>query len=428
MFKKIIPTYGISSIFAPISFTVLILKDYLASIGFENAPILIFVGALVVATITGYGQSRFTIVYSMIPKPIFYGMLLCTLGASAYSYLVVGQINTSCYIWSFWIAFIFAVAGSRWIIIVMLALPFVNFILQCFESATGEVLFTTIARREQFELGTSDWLIGEGVLRTKGVFQGPLHIVSVSMMMILLLPNVFSTRVIMLLCTYLGAARLGLVLSVAFFVEWYVRRLKNKSYIVFTLFALLVFCTTPFLPDSFFQNLNLNEDRLKFIGILFDFNDNNSNVTRYSAWVNAIQVYSKFDYVSMMFGRFNDIRISFDRLGVGGGTESDWLLLLVDDGLVTFTLYLVSFGYFLKMLWVNSTERIPILIILFVAMNLFPCLSFLVGAIEFWLVYFVLMEHYWMVSKIKSEQHSNKIRIKQKLETPARNNSLGWRR
>jgi hypothetical protein len=378
----------------PIAFLLLVTKDLLASYDFQSSPLIIFAVFIGAAAIKTALNGRVVAVSRMIPPTVFFGMLFCTFACLAHSYLTIGKINGSNYIWSFWIALIFSAAGSGWILRMILLLPFVNLVLQFYESQTGEVLYQTISRFDDLIIGTDEWSIGLGVLRTKGLFQGPLHVVTVSILAILLSPKFFPIRFVMFMCTFLGAARLGLVASFALCLEWFIRRIQQHSYKVLSMLVLVLGCFLLLLPEQYLPSALINADRYRFISILFDFNENESNSFRAETWLFAIKFYLNYDCLSMLFGKFNEVRYSFGDIGQGGGTESDWLLMLVDNGIIGLLVYLVAFVNFFKLLSRHSPDRVPVLIVLFIVMNLFPSLSFLVGALEFWLIYFALLEHF----------------------------------
>jgi hypothetical protein len=380
--------------FPPVAFSALIAKDYAASLGFETQIVAVFLFCVVASLFVAGAKGNLLAYWQSIPGFVKLPMLICSVSCTLYSYLIFDRVNTSPYIWSFWLAFALSAAGGRYLLFLVVALPLVNLPLQLYESYTGNVLFTTIAKvGDYIELGSAEWSIGDGALRTKGLFQGPLHVATIFLFAVLLSVRQPILRFLMAVGTFVAAARLGLVIAVTFVLDWIVRYLRNsRSVFLFTVISIASIAGAIVIANSL---AGLQSSRTDFISLLFDFQSNDSNLTRLVVWQLALNFYLNYDFASLLFGKFNEIRNTFDAQGLGGGAESDWLYMLVDDGFVTFYAYLVTFVYLIYSTYRHDRIRLPIVLMIFVSMNLFPCISFLAGATEFWIVFFFLCQFYY---------------------------------
>jgi hypothetical protein len=336
-----------------------------------SATIFCFVSALIGRKNSNMSPPIFT----------FFFFIFCYTTSFVYNFTVLGRFNQSPFFIGFIFAFILSMTGSRRVPFYIAALLPANLALQVYEQITGSLIFPTISRSLNFELDASAFSIGEEAIRTKGFFQGPLHIVSISMLALAFFPKSFFLHFCFVLCTYLAAARLGFIVSIFYLVYFLI--FNSKKFRSILIYSMLFFIIVALVHYFIYPLIDV--ERLDFIALAFNFTNNASNNARIDAWIASVEMYRSYDFLSILFGRYNDIRLLTKQMS----TESDWLRLLVDNGIFTTLLYLFSI---VQMLYIRIKYKVgaPVFYIASLAtvMSVYPSIGWLLASMVFWYLYF----------------------------------------
>lgn len=371
-----------------VAYTGLLLKDLLNHY-ISSAPILgltLLVLGVFFCILIGLQTGK--IILAVLSVPGFLSIIVVSsfLSSNIYSYLTLGRINSSPLFISFFLAIILFAANRRASLWVLLAIPPVNLLLQIWENLCGELLFPTIVVFDDFTVASEDWKIGDDEIRTKGLFQGPLHIVSMCLLALIVAPHSLLLRFLMLGAAYLSGARLGLLISLILLSLYFASSSHDRALIrLNTLLKLFVALSCTVVIIFILTYLGwISSERIKFISFAFDFTNNDSNLNRVAVWLFSLEMYLNYDIFGMLFGKFDEIRHIFEH----GSTESDWLRLFVDNGLLGPLIYLIAFCDLMRRASrEKDSARLVCLIALFLAMHLFPAIGWLAGATGFWIIY-----------------------------------------
>jgi len=375
-----VSTWGV--LFALIFFSFLVLKDALDFYGFgalATGGIAIgIVGSLVGGLLNGGIMS----IGRLILRHLFAKTLVVGyLSSIVYSYMSTGIVNISPFYIGFFVAFIIYCFSKDSILLFIAPLAVINILVQIYEQALGSLLFPTISAIDNLTLDAASYSIGVSAVRTKGLFQGPLHGVSIFLLAILLKQNSFILHILFVFASYMAGARLGLALSIIYLIIFAQKKLyDNGSARLITTITILVIVEVTIISYDYILEY-LDNDRITFIAMAFDFDNNESNITRIDAWYSAIATFFSYDIAGMLFGNFDYIRL----FTMQRSAESDWLRMLVDNGLICF----ISYGMMFRLIFSlskceNSRWSLAHLIIIIVSMNLYPCLGWLTAATTFW--------------------------------------------
>jgi hypothetical protein len=365
-------------IFPVLIFGLITFQDIIFFYGLENYFYLLFFIFFIFCLANFLLLKKHLNLFKRIPKIILIFMIAAILLGNLYSYFFLGKLNTSHFLLSFWLGILLASFGGRSLLIFIILIPVINFFLQLLEYKTDFLIFPTVVENLDLVVGSKEWMISDNSLRTKGLFEGPLHIVSVSLISILIRPRLLLLKYLMLINSFLGAARLGLIISVLVIFKDLILRFSLRKFFILLIAVLLVILIV-------YTEFDLG--RTQFIQGAMNFSSNESNMNRLSVWLYSIQFFLNFDFFSMLFGRFGEIKTIFEH----GSTESDWLRLLVDCGLLGFVAYLLSFMHLWAVLKKSFPSRGFIFLIITGAMILYPCLGFMASATAFWTVYFSIL-------------------------------------
>jgi hypothetical protein len=381
--------FTISAFSVFVAFMGLVLKDLLAHYisAVPNLGPMLLVAGVFVCILIGLQSGRLFLIASAIPRILLLTIIFSFIASNINSYATLDRFNTSPLFISFFLALILFSANKRAILWVLIAIPAMNFILQIWETYSGQLLFPTIVTLYDFTVDSEGWKIGENEIRTKGLFQGPLHIVSICLLALIVKPYSLLLRLIMLGAAYLSGARLGIFISIVLLVIYFATSAHARRLMRFnTLLKLFVAsCSVVVIIFTMAQLGLLSEERINFILLAFDFINNDSNLHRVVVWLYSLQMYLSYDVSGILFGRYDEIRFLSDQ----GSAESDWLRLLVDNGFLGMCVYLIAFGDLVRRAWAdNNSARLVCLTALFVSMHIFPSIGWLAGATGFWIIYF----------------------------------------
>ena len=358
-----------------------------------NLGLVLLVCGVFLCVLIGMLSGRLLSLALSIPNYLSIAFLCAFLASIINSYAETGRINLSPLFLSFYLAQILFAANKHAVMWILCVIPIVNLMLQTWEIFSGDLLFPTVVEFYGFTVDTDGWKIGDEEIRTKGLFQGPIHIVSVCILALIAIPYSLLLRLVFLCVAYMGAARLGILIALFFLMLYFASSFHSKHLMRFS-FLLKTIIVSSCMVVIIFVLIQLgffSLERVKFILLAFDFSSNDSNVTRLDVWLSSLEMYFNFNIFGMLFGRYDEIRY----LSLHGSTESDWLRLLLDNGLFGMLIYLIAFGHMVRDALVERNEaRLVCLMGLFVVMHLSPAMGWLAGATGFWIIYLFLNSDY----------------------------------
>ncbi len=208
------------------------------------------------------------------------------------------------------------------------------------------------------------------VFRAKGMFQGPLSAVAYYILMILLIPGLRAPA-LALVGSILAYGRLGIIVSSTllanqvFASSGIIIRFLMIACLPVLIFALISF----YLGGSFFLSA-------------FDFSSS-ANVARLYYWSESIRVFSEYPLLRLLIGDLGYAR-SIDLF-----TESDFLRLLLDCGLVGFSLYMITLWKFFVLLYRERKFGVVVFVVMVLCMNVFPFIQSLYGTVTFWFIFWL---------------------------------------
>ena len=285
--------------------------------------------------------------------------------------------NFSSYYLSILIAFIIINTNPRLFIIILLIHFLISISIQSYEYISGQYFFIYEANDgtlldESLFGGSLD------IFRAKGLFQGPLSAVAFSFWIVFLLGGNLLACSLLFLSSFFGAGRLGIFVSLLLFLVSYFNFNKNIKY---KYIYLIIIVSILALIFSYGDEIKTN-----FLVDAFNI-DNDQNYSRIEFWLSSLNYYLNYNLNEIIFGKYGFI------LFKEGGTENDFLRILLDCGLSIFLIYFSSIVYCaynssIKKNWFN----LFLIILIFFIMNIFPFIQSLASGILFWLFYFYIIK------------------------------------
>ena len=246
------------------------------------------------------------------------------------SVLSNGALNTSSYYASFVVALLIGVIRPRRFLDVMLFLMIVNTGLQLFEALSGEFIFTY--QDEDYDYDEAMLSTSDGGLRVKGLFGSPLTPISILMSLAFLRPRSSLVWLVLCLASALGQGRLGLAIgSLGLVLSLASGGQASRVGIRARNFAFAFLGLVCVVGTVMFFGTEGSIQRMLEAGSA----DNSQNISRLEFWATSIIAIGNFDYIEHLFGRFGFIK------ALQGGTESDWLRIWLDNGLICVLAYAV---------------------------------------------------------------------------------------
>jgi hypothetical protein len=253
----------------------------------------------------------------------------------------------------------------------------VTLLIQAFEYTSGQYLFIYKAA-DGTELDESLFGGSLDVFRAKGLFQGPLSAVAFAMWMAFLTRGSLQLGGALFLCAFFASGRLGMLTSLVLLIQ---RTLfvedgrKQRLKIIFIAICLSVPGVILFIFSD--------ENRQSFILNALDMT-NDQNTSRFEFWISSLSYFANYPPVAKLVGNFGFI------VQREGGTENDFLRLLLDCGLGGFLLYSVAaIRLLLTAVRRQDYEDVLVAILIVVLMNLFPFIQSLSSCLLFWLYFFL---------------------------------------
>ncbi|MFM7013251.1 MAG: hypothetical protein ACKO0Z_28630 [Betaproteobacteria bacterium] len=217
------------------------------------------------------------------------------------------------------------------------------------------------------------------VFRAKGMFQGPLSAVAFGLLVMFLTRGSTFIAAMVLFSSFLASGRLGMLTAVIMFGFRYLIMGVNSLRKSFT-YAILLAAVAYFLWAS------MDVSRALFILNALDFG-NDQNVGRFYFWLSGLSYYLSYGPIDFLFGNQGFILMR------EGGTENDFLRLLLDCGLVGFLLYGGAIVTLIaRAVKSKDFEGVLSASLIIVLMNLFPFFQSLSSALLFWVYFFSKME------------------------------------
>ena len=217
-----------------------------------------------------------------------------------------------------------------------------------------------------------------GIFRAKGLFEGPLALGQFSVGIALLFRKNIK---IILLCIFgaiLAASRLGMVIGsgilIVHLLEYYnILKFFLKKQFVFGIIVVitLTLFILPFL---------LNASSIERLLDSFSFGDS-SNSARLYYWTKAIEIFSSYDWIHIIFGNSG-----YYRHIIGNSAENGWLMLLLNNGLLGFFFYLTPIISLAYLSFKYKTAHILYLILLFLSMTIQTFHLGLSANLFYWLI------------------------------------------
>jgi len=182
--------------------------------------------------------------------------------------------------------------------------------------------------------------------------------------------------VLLFMVAFFAAGRLGMLTSVLLLtLRLFVADNSSKSKKLVFVFG--VVCILGLLLIS------LDENRLTFISSALNL-DSDQNISRTDFWLQSIDYFLTYHPSDFIVGRFGSI------LMAQGGTENDFLRLLLDCGLLGFLIYIIPIiALFIRGIRLKNLEDFVVAIMIFLLMNIFPFIQSLSSSLLFWVYFFV---------------------------------------
>lgn len=250
-----------------------------------------------------------------------------------------------------------------------------SFILALYEYLMGSFIFSNTIIRNGVNITIDEKLVGgsSGVFRSKSIFYGPLDFGNFLIMASFFLSKNRNLIIIILLSAFLANTRLALLVVFTVLILNHAS-IKNFLYLIILMPVLILYL----FKSS--ENIILSIERIYDI-----FNvANTQNLGRLYYWNSAVDFFQSQDIFQLLLGsngKFNQI--------YGNSTESAWLSLLVDNGILGLLFYLTIFFIVYKK---NQIGRINI----FLLILCFSIQTFHLGMstnLLLWLYFFFSLEY-----------------------------------
>lgn len=294
-----------------------------------------------------------------------------------------GNVNLSSYYVAIPCAIVVVNTQPRLFIKLLLIHLALTLVIEAWEYFSGQYLFVYEAA-DGTMLDESLFGGSLDVFRAKGMFQGPLSAVAFALWMAFLLRGSLVAAAVLFLCAFFASGRLGMLTSlVLMLMRVHVHELRGRRPFVALLRRLPLLLGLAAVVWLLFASSD--ENRLTFFSSALDLG-NDQNMSRIYFWLSSLNYYLNYSPIDLLVGNYGFI------LQKEGGTENDFLRLLLDCGLLGFLIYVGA----LVALLVNALRRgeredMLIVILIIVLMNIFPFIQSLFSATLFWVYFFATM-------------------------------------
>lgn len=271
----------------------------------------------------------------------------------------------------YWMAPSLSVQGVGWLLAVSAA-------LQGVEISTGSYLFVWRDASGGSALDENLFAGASGIMRAKGVFNGPLSAVGFALLAVALVPRRPWVVPVAFISSVLAQGRLGIFLTAILLISDLIARRKastaRASWLGWATGLGLVIATPVLLGEAGTTRLlNLIADPTA-----------DSNLGRAYYWQLALQELAGYtDAVSLMLGRPGGFRSV-----AGNSAESSLLQLALDGGLVGVAVYGTAIILALHAARRSDATRPVAILVVITALGVFPLVDSLQLNVVFWLMCF----------------------------------------
>jgi ABC-type multidrug transport system fused ATPase/permease subunit len=171
------------------------------------------------------------------------------------------------------------------------------------------------------------------LFRAKGLFAGPLTMGIFASYAPILLKNNYRYILIAFLCCFFANSRTGMIIII---VVSFLNNSSRKNLLkILPLFIAIVSVALLVIKTGF-----VSDYAIERITSTFDFQDSSSNLDRLFYWISSIDHFKNYSLANKIFGNNGSFAILFLN-----NSESGWLSLLVDNGIIGLSFYLLTFIY-----------------------------------------------------------------------------------
>lgn len=330
------------------------LRDILGNVlSGSLSMLLLFAGTAVLIVVRGVRFSHFELT-----------ILFCFVALTLINTSMSSAIAFSNYLIAPVIAFFISRSARSFFVRLMLLHAVISLAIQLYEHSTGTYLFSVTA--EDGSLLNSVFFSGQaGVMRAKGLFQGPLSAVAFYIL-VALVSGKTKAIIIAVGGALLAYGRLGIIITtsmLAFRMMASTRAFYRFGALPLSAVFLIVAPEFIKLPNFFSEAFNITSS---------------GNLARIYFWLESISHFLNYPGINMVFGDLGYAN------RVIGSTESDFLRISMDSGLATLSLYLGLMIAALRKATRRASENLFHFFLIFLAMSLFPFIQSLNATILFW--------------------------------------------
>lgn len=289
------------------------------------------------------------------------------------------RVNISSYYIAIPCAFVVIHTNPRLLIKLLVIHLALTLVIQAGEYASGKYLFIYQAA-DGTELNESLFGGGLDVFRAKGMFQGPLSAVAFALWMAFFLRGNVVAAAVLFFCAFFASGRLGMLASSLLVMARLLRGMQRTGSLL-RLMPLVVCLGAAAGLLLAYSDAN----RLFFMLSAIDIG-NDQNVSRIYFWLTSLAHFFSYSPQEMLVGNYGFI------LQKEGGTENDFLRILLDCGLVGLLIYVGAIAALLRAaVRRRDREDLLVAILIIVLMNVFPFVQSLSSALLFWVYFFATM-------------------------------------
>jgi hypothetical protein len=290
-----------------------------------------------------------------------------------------GRVNMSSYYIAIPCAFVVIHTNPRLLIRLLIIHLALTLVIQSGEYASGKYLFI-YQGADGSELNESMFGGANDVFRAKGLFQGPLSAVAFALWMAFFFRGNVTAAAVLFFCAFFASGRLGMLTSSLLIMVRIFRGMRRTGSLL-RMMPLVVGLITA----AGFLLAYSDENRLLFILSAIDIG-NNQNVSRIYFWKTSLAHFFTYSPQEILVGNYGLI------LRKEGGTENDFLRLLLDCGVIGLLIYVFAIIALLRAaIRRRDPEDLLVALLIIVLMNVFPFVQSLSSALLFWVYFFVTM-------------------------------------
>jgi len=372
--KKSCVFSGVNNIFSNIStvmiYISLFMKDVLSQ--YINNSVLYFIlGFGLISGLMSIAY-RAKVLSSFSTFTTLY-LAICFWIASA---LFLQYLNFSAYYVAIPIAFILANQNVKLFLILMYFHFTISILIQAFEYVNGYYVFNYI---KDSGIVFSEKLFGghAEIMRSKGLFQGPLSAVAFALWMAIFSRMEIRTTVMLFISAFLASGRLGMLVAIIFILIHFLSARNvfsiRKFILGMVIFSIFVFGV-----------IISSQAKLDFIMAALNF-ETAQNLSRLNMWLKSFNVFIEYNAIHSLFGDYEAMRENYF------STENDYFGILLNGGFFLFLIYLVGLFYIFKhFVFRLSIKHVLIPFLVVSLMFAFPFLQSLPMGVLFWVFVFML--------------------------------------